>query len=163
MLHEIVIAFGANLGDRRATLQAARRRLAETLTWTACSHLYQTPPWGDRDQPPFVNAVCRGCTNLSPQALLALLKSVEIELGRVPSRRWGPRVIDLDILFYDDLVLHENLLTLPHPHLHERAFVLIPAHEIAPDLRHPRLGRTIAELVAAISAEGVQRLDEAWS
>lgn len=161
-LHEIYLAFGANLGDRAATLQAARAALARHMDFVQCSHLYETPPWGDLDQPPFLNAVCHARTALAPHALLAFLKATERALGRVATRRWGPRAIDLDILFYDDLVLTTPTLTVPHPLLHERAFVLAPLREIAPLVRHPVLHETIAALADKISTDDVQILDHPW-
>ncbi len=149
-VHTVYLGLGANLGDRAATFVAARGRLAPDVQVLACSSLYETAPWGVLEQPPFLNAVCQVQTALSPTALLAYLKAREDELGRVPSFRWGPRAIDIDILLYDDLVLNAEQLTLPHPRLHERAFVLIPLQELAPELRHPVIGRTVRELVAAL-------------
>lgn len=161
-LHEIYLAFGANLGDRAATLRAARARLSPGVDVVRCSRVYETPPWGDQNQPAFLNAVCHGCTTLSPLELLAYLKTIERELGRVQTRRWGPRVIDLDILFFDDLVLNTSDLTIPHPLLHRRAFVLQPLHEIAPSLQHPVLHASVAALAARIVPDGVPILGETW-
>lgn len=161
-LHEVYLGLGANLGDRAATLRAARLRLAALLELVRCSRLYQTPPWGELDQPPFLNAVCHGRTTLSPAALLAALKQIERELGRVASRRWGPRAIDLDILFYDDLVLATPELTIPHALLHERAFVLVPLCELAPVMQHPLLGRSVAELAAALPSAALEIAAPGW-
>lgn len=161
-LHSVYLGLGANLGDRLATLRAARDRLAPAVTVVRCSSLYETPPWGVTDQPSFFNAVCHGQTALTAFELLAFLKNLEADLGRTATRRWGPRLIDLDILFFDDLVLDTPTLTIPHLHLHERAFVLIPLSEIAPDLQHPRLGTSIATLAGSVSTDGLQRLDERW-
>lgn len=161
-LHEMYLAFGANLGDRAATMRAAHQRLAQHMTFVQCSPLYETPPWGDLDQPPFLNAVCHARTTLAPHDLLVVLKTIERDLGRVASRHWGPRAIDLDILFYDDLVLTTSSLTIPHPRLHERAFVLIPLRTIAPHLRHPGLHKTIAELAATVDDPAVKIVDQAW-
>lgn len=162
-LHEVYLAFGANLGDRAATMRAAHHRLATSIDFVQCSPLYETPPWGDLDQPPFLNAVCHAYTVLAPHDLLALLKQTERDLGRVAARHWGPRAIDLDILFYDDLVLDTPSLTLPHPRLHERAFVLVPLLTIAPQLRHPVLHKNIAELAADIDDRGVNIVAQAWA
>lgn len=149
-MHDIYVAFGANLGDRAATLRAARDRLPPAVQVARSSSLYQTPPWGVLDQPPFLNAVCHARTALPPGELLAYLKAVERTLGRKDAPRWGPRAIDLDILFFDSLILDTPTLRIPHPLLHQRAFVLIPLREIAPTLRHPVLGSTIAALADAL-------------
>jgi 2-amino-4-hydroxy-6-hydroxymethyldihydropteridine diphosphokinase len=148
--HDLYLAFGANLGDRAVTMRAARERLAPAVEVVRSSSLYETPPWGVLDQPPFLNATCHARTTLSPHALLAYLKTIERALGRETTMRWGPRAIDLDILFFDDLILNTPTLRIPHPLLHERAFVLIPLHEISPTLQHPVLGTTVAALVDAL-------------
>jgi 2-amino-4-hydroxy-6-hydroxymethyldihydropteridine diphosphokinase len=151
------IGLGANLGDREATLEAALARLcdgAETRL-AARSALYQTEPWGDPDQPAFLNAAAVVETTLAPRALLARCLAVEAALGRrrEGARRWGPRVVDLDILFYGDLTLETPELTLPHPRLLERAFALVPLAEAAPEQRVG--GRRLADLAAAIDRGGV--------
>jgi 2-amino-4-hydroxy-6-hydroxymethyldihydropteridine diphosphokinase len=161
-LHTVYIGFGSNLGDRLASMQAARNRLPPAVELTRCSPLYESAPWGDTDQPAFLNAVCQGRTALDPHDLLAHLKQIERDVGRIPSRRWGPRAIDLDLLFYDDLVLDSPTLTIPHPRLHERAFALRPLADLAPDLRHPRLGRSVAELAAALAGADVQIVAAQW-
>lgn len=161
-VHTVYLGLGANLGDRAATLVAARGRLAPDVQVLACSSLYETAPWGVLEQPPFLNAVCQAQTALSPTALLAYLKAREDELGRVPSFRWGPRAIDIDILLYDDLVLNAEQLTVPHPRLHERAFVLVPLKELAPELRHPVIGRTVRELVAALPPYEITCVHPHW-
>ena len=153
----VILALGTNLGDRPANLRAAVAALAPAVTVLAESPVYETPPWGLTDQPAFLNMALRGETVLPPLELLQRLKRLEVELGRQPGVRWGPRLIDIDILFYDDLVLDEPGLVLPHPRLHERAFVLVPLADLAPDLIHPRLGRTIRELLAGVDTEGVKR------
>ena len=157
MQHSVFLALGTNLGDRFANLQAALEALAPQVQVAAESPVYETPPWGYEDQPAFLNMVVKAETSLAPEALLGFLKQLEAQLGRKPTFRNGPRQIDLDILFYDDLVLDESSLSLPHPRLHERAFVLVPLADLAPDLRHPVLGRTIRELLKGLDRTGIQR------
>ena len=156
--HTVFLALGTNLGDRPANLRAAIDSLPPAMTVMAESPVYETPPWGVTDQPAFFNMVVRAETRMEPAALLAHLKRVEQELGRTPTVRWGPRVIDMDILFYDDLVLETPEATIPHPRLHERAFVLVPLADIAPNLRHPVLGKTVKELLAGCDRTGIKRL-----
>ena len=153
----IYLALGTNLGDRLANLRAAIASLPPAVTVLAESPVYETPPWGLTDQPAFLNMAFKGETRLSPLALLAHLKHLETELGRVPAVRYGPRLIDMDILFYDDLVLDTPELTLPHPRLHERAFALVPLADLEPDLVHPVLGKPVRELLAAVDTSGVKR------
>src|SRR5947209_2768365 len=121
----VTIGLGSNLGERLQELMRARAALARLLKHMRCSPIYETAPWGVTDQPAFLNAVCQGQTALAPLTVLAELKQIEHEMGRVVGPRWGPRVIDLDILFYDDLVLDIPALTLLHPQLHACAFVLV--------------------------------------
>jgi 2-amino-4-hydroxy-6-hydroxymethyldihydropteridine diphosphokinase len=155
----VYLALGTNLGDRPANLHAAIAALPPSVIVRQSSPIYETPPWGLTDQPAFLNMAVKAETRLEPEALLATLKRIEQELGRTPTVRWGPRVIDIDILFYDDLVLEIPEATIPHPRLHERAFVLVPLAEIAPDLRHPVLGKTVAEMLAECDTTGIERLE----
>jgi 2-amino-4-hydroxy-6-hydroxymethyldihydropteridine diphosphokinase len=126
------IGIGSNAGDARAHVTEAFDRLAELGTVVARSALYRTEPWGVGDQPAFVNAAASLDTALAPRALLAALKRIEAEAGRVPTYRWGPRVLDLDILTYGDLRVDEPDLVIPHARLPERAFALVPLAEIDP-------------------------------
>jgi dihydropteroate synthase len=132
----IVLALGGNVGDKALSLRRALRAIAGEpgIELTAVSRLYRTAPWGKTDQDWFVNACALGLTRLAPEALLARMKALEVGLGRVSTERWGARVIDIDLIAYGDIELKSEKLTLPHPELFNRAFVLVPLAEIAPDL-----------------------------
>ncbi len=146
----VFLSLGTNLGDREANLRNAITALAPQVRGTRESPVYETAPWGFEDQPSFLNMVVEGETDLPPLELLKFLKTLETELGRTPTFRYGPRLIDLDILFYDDLILQTPELTIPHPKLHERTFVLMPLVDLAPDFVHPVLQRTIADLLSPL-------------
>jgi dihydropteroate synthase len=149
----VVLALGGNVGDKAKSLRQALRAIAgeEGIELTAVSRLYRTAPWGKTDQDWFVNACALGRTTLAPEALLERVKRLEVELGREPTVRWGPRVIDIDLIAYGNLTLKTERLTLPHPELFNRAFVLVPLAEIAPDLviAGIRVGDAAARLGAA--------------
>ena len=119
------------------------------------SSIYETAPWGYRDQDDFLNMVVEAETELGPKQLLILLKGIEVQLGRKPRFRNGPREIDIDILLYDDLVLDELVLHIPHPRLHERAFILAPLADLAPNLEIPNTGKKVAEFLANLDTSGV--------
>jgi 2-amino-4-hydroxy-6-hydroxymethyldihydropteridine diphosphokinase len=153
------IGLGANLGEREATLREAVRRLGTLGTVTAVSSLYETEPVGYRDQPPFLNAVVALETALPPGDVMRGLLAIEETMGRVRTFRNAPRTLDLDLLLYDDIVLENEELVVPHPRFHERAFVLVPLAEIAPLMRHPAMRKTFAELLADLPGiEGVRRV-----
>ena len=123
--------------------------------------MYSTPPWGIIEQPEFLNQVVFGRTSLSPQDLLSFLKDIELRLGRTPSVRYGPRSIDLDILLYDDLVLDSPGLTIPHPRLNERAFVLVPLANLAPRLKHPVSHMEVQHLLANVDSHAIRPYTQA--
>jgi len=157
---EALLALGGNVGDVRSTFDRAVALLCDgaEVRLKARSSDYRTPPLGVADQPPFVNAAIAVTTSLAPHALLARAIAVERALGRDRrrERRWGPRPIDIDLLAYDDLVLHDGELTLPHPRLFERAFVLVPLAEIAPE--RVIAGVRIGDALARLDATGIEKL-----
>jgi 2-amino-4-hydroxy-6-hydroxymethyldihydropteridine diphosphokinase len=152
----VYLGLGTNLGDRAANLRAACAALAPQVQTLRLSRIYQTPPWGYADQPAFLNQVAEVRTTLPPLELLALLKDIEVRLGRTPSFQYGPRLIDMDILLYGSLVLQLPQLVIPHPRLPERAFVLVPLAELSPELIHPVLKTSIGQLCAAVDSAGVE-------
>ena len=143
----IFIALGTNLGDRHANLRMAIDSFKPEIRVIHESSIYETPPWGYTDQPAFLNMVIKAETKLEPYALLFYLQEKEKSLGRIKSFRNAPREIDLDILLYDNLILDEEKLTIPHPRLHERAFVLVPLAEIAAEFEHPIMKKKINVLL----------------
>ena len=155
-----LIALGGNVGEVRARFSAAIDAICREApaTLTARSADYETPPWGGVAQPPFINACIAIETARAPRSLLATLHAIERTFGRDRARetRWGPRTLDLDLIAYDDLSLDTPALTLPHPRLFERAFVLVPLAEIAPDRMIG--GRSVKAALAGLSTEGIERL-----
>lgn len=155
--HIIYLALGSNLGDRLANLKQAIAALPPQMEVTAKSSVYETPPWGYEDQPKFLNQVIKAKTYLDAEPLLKHLKRLEVALGRQESFPNGPRLIDMDILFYDDLVLNNASLIIPHPRLHERGFVLLPLMDINPELVHPVNKKSVREMVAGCDVRGIEK------
>jgi len=155
---DIFLALGTNLGDREANLRSAKELLAPKIVVERESAIYVTPPWGYEDQPEFLNQVIRVRTYLRPLALLKVLKRIEKGMGRQETFRNGPRLIDLDILIYGQQVIQKKNLCIPHPRMHERAFVLVPLCEIAPDFVHPVLKETVQTLLSRVDTQGVRQL-----
>lgn len=157
-MHQVYLGLGTNIGQRRHNLQQAMAALAAAVTVTAVSAVYETAPWGVTEQPAFLNLCLSGWTHLEARELLQFVKQCEKQVGRQKTYKWGPRLIDIDILLLDDLVIQTEELTIPHPFLAERPFVLIPLADIAPDVRHPLLKQTMGELATAVAGSGVSRL-----
>ncbi len=155
-----LIALGGNVGDVRGTFRKAIAHICgmAQAALVARSSDYATPPWGEERQPPFVNACIEIDTRLDPHALLFVLHRIEQKFGRDRERHWGPRTLDLDLLAYDDFRLNKPELTLPHPRLFERAFVLVPLAEIAPD--RMIAGRRVREALERLSTDGIERLPD---
>jgi 2-amino-4-hydroxy-6-hydroxymethyldihydropteridine diphosphokinase len=148
--HLVYLAAGTNLGDREGNLRRALQTLPPQVAVVAVSRLYETAPAYVVDQPAFLNIALVGETTLSPDELLAYLQGAETSLGREQAVRFGPRQLDLDLIFYDDQIIDEPQLQIPHPRLTERGFVLWPLVDIAPDFVHPILKQTVTELAAAL-------------
>jgi 2-amino-4-hydroxy-6-hydroxymethyldihydropteridine diphosphokinase len=161
----VCLGLGSNLGDKQRNLELALTWLKEEVTFDRVSSFYETDPVGFEDQPAFVNAAASGSTDLSPDRLLTFIKGVERDAGRVPTVVNGPRVLDIDILLFGvgtppsgAVVTRTPDLTIPHPRMHERAFVLVPLTEIEPLLTHPVLERNMRDLAREIGSEGVRKL-----
>lgn len=151
---EAFIGIGSNLGDRKENVRKAIHMLQESARVLAVSSMYESEPLYYENQGWFINCVAKIETGLSPRGLLRRLKGIERSLGRKKGVRYGPRVIDLDILFYGDRILAEDDLAIPHPRIQERRFVLAPLAEIEPNLLHPALRRTASQLLEGLHLEG---------
>ncbi len=152
---KVYLGFGSNLGKREQNIKAALRVIDEEkdICLSKVSSVHETEPEYVREQPKFMNCAAEGETSLSPGELLACLKRIEKRLGRTGGERWGPRIIDIDILLYNDLIVDEPGLRIPHPRLRERVFVLLPLTEIAPGLHDPESGRTMGKLLRQLRVQ----------
>lgn len=155
MDHIVYLSLGTNIGNRAANLKQAISLLPPQMTVKAKSKVYETPPWGYTEQDQFLNQVVMARTYLEPEKLIKHIKRLEVAMGRKASFRNGPRLIDIDILFYDDRILDTPSLVIPHPNLHERGFVLLPLMDVAPDLIHPVKKKSIRELIGASNMSGI--------
>ncbi len=164
MKKPVFIGLGSNMGHKRDNVEQAAAAISNIpeVDLIRCSSLYQTEPWGNTDQDVFINQVIEVETDLSAQELLRALQDIEIKMGRQRKEKWGPRIIDLDILLYGNEVMDDLDLQIPHPHMRERLFVLVPLYEIGPDLRFPDDGATIEEVLSSVLARegnrGIERI-----
>ncbi|MBC8155601.1 MAG: 2-amino-4-hydroxy-6-hydroxymethyldihydropteridine diphosphokinase [Bacteroidetes bacterium] len=152
MTTNLFLLLGANLGDRLAMLSRAQTLISERVgPISRQSAVYETAPWGVTDQPTYLNQVLNVETALTPEAVLTQTQAIEAQLGRIRLEKWGSRIIDIDVLYYDQLIWQTESLTLPHPLLHERRFTLVPLAEIAPDFVHPVFRKTTQQLLAQLA------------
>jgi 2-amino-4-hydroxy-6-hydroxymethyldihydropteridine diphosphokinase len=165
MMRRVYVGIGSNLGDREFLIRKAvesLRQLPQTNV-SGVSSLYDTEPVGETEQPPFLNAVAWIETELLPRELLWQMLLIEKRMGRVRSKRWGPRSIDLDLLFYDDELIDEPDLQVPHPEAHRRGFVLYPLLELDPNFRHPVTGETVRRMIQKLPPNPpVRKLGRFW-
>ena len=144
------LLLGGNQGNPKSNFEKSIEFIEKKIgIVVSSSSLYQTAAWGKEDQAPFLNQVLKVSTKLGPEILLKEILEIESLVGRVRYEKWGPRIIDIDILFYENAIIEEKDLTIPHPYLHQRAFTLIPLEEIAPELMHPVFNKTISELLTS--------------
>ena len=156
----VYLSLGSNLADRKSNLEAVRSALPPEVLIRKASSLFETEPWGYVDQPDFLNQILLADTFLSATALLAYVKDLEFKIGREPSFRFGPRLVDIDIIFYGDQIIQEPDLEIPHPRFRERAFVLVPLAEISPDLLVPGTDQIVSDLLEELDISGVHRYQE---
>jgi len=149
--HIVFLGLGSNIGNKKQNLENAIKKLGEKISGIQASKFYETEPWGFVNQDKFLNAVIIGRTNLCPSQLLKFVKQIEQAVGRVERFKWGPREIDIDILFYDDLVYKDDFLIIPHPFIQERKFVLEPLLDLDPNFVHPIFKKTVRQLHEKLS------------
>jgi 2-amino-4-hydroxy-6-hydroxymethyldihydropteridine diphosphokinase len=154
----IYLALGSNLGDRLANLDQAKKELSLKITINQISNAYETPPWGYESQPPFLNQVLSARTSLNPDELLLFAKGIEKKMGRLKTFTNGPRLIDIDILLFGDQTIHEADLIIPHPRMLERAFVLVPLAEIAPNLVIPSTALSVRSCLRKINHKEIMQI-----
>jgi dihydroneopterin aldolase/2-amino-4-hydroxy-6-hydroxymethyldihydropteridine diphosphokinase len=154
-MHRVYLSLGSNMGDRECNLEESIRQISKFAVIKKSSSIYETEPWGLKDQPRFLNQVILVETKLAPKELLSHLITIEQKMGRKKTVLYGPRLIDLDILFYDDLMMKTPDLIIPHPHITERAFVLVPLAEIAPNMIHSQHNKTIRKLLKDVDKSSV--------
>ncbi len=152
-INPIVLAIGSNLGDRIDNLQEALTGMKQHMSVSSVSSVYETAPMHVTDQPAFLNAVFSGDTKLLPAELLQAVKKLETSIGRKPTYKYGPRVVDIDIIIYGDVLVETVDLTIPHALMHEREFVLRPMADVLPDLKHPKMGKTVEEMLGHLKTE----------
>jgi 2-amino-4-hydroxy-6-hydroxymethyldihydropteridine diphosphokinase len=158
----VYLCLGSNLGDTKKNMAQALELLSEQVRVEELSSLYQTEPVGNKEQPDFLNAVCRGSTELKPLQLLEFAKKIESSMGRLLELKDAPRTMDIDILLYNNKTMESPVLTIPHPRMAERAFVLVPLAEIEPELRYPATGKTVKEMRDGLGViTGVRKCGEA--
>jgi len=159
---EVYISLGSNMGDREKYLRAAAGAVDQVVDVVQTSSIYQTDPWGNPNQEPFLNAVLKCSSHRDPETLLYMALEIEYELGRRRENTWEPRTIDVDILFAGNSIINDSDLVLPHPLLHQRKFVLIPMAEIADDFEHPVFNKSITELLNACEDDGAVDFYAPW-
>lgn len=158
MANLVYLSLGTNLGSRQRNLQTAVDALGEVAAIEAISPIYETAPWGLEDQPDYLNICLEARTLLDPQNLLAACKDIERQIGRTPGPKWGPRIIDIDLIYFNDLIVKDRQLNIPHQEIDQRAFVLVPLLDIAPELVDPLSRKSVREMVSQIDTSTVEKL-----